>query len=76
MTRLTKEQAAIIGAYTGFTCGDFSDIQEYAEKKFGCPIFTHQFADKELMEKLKILAKDDFLAICYENAREYGQQES
>lgn len=37
MKRLTKEQAAIIGAYTGFSAGPFADIQEYAEKVFGYP---------------------------------------
>jgi len=66
MKRLTKEQAAIIGAYTGITAGSFGDIQEYAEKKFGHPIFTHEFASKEVSEKLKELSKPDFLAICYD----------
>ena len=32
--KLTKEQAAIIGAYTGITCGSFSDIHKLAEKAF------------------------------------------
>ena len=29
--RLTREQAAIIGAYTGICCGPFSDIHALAE---------------------------------------------
>ena len=62
--RLTKEQAAIIGAFTGIACGPFRDIQEYAEKKFGRPIWTHEFADRELAEELKELAREDFLDIC------------
>jgi hypothetical protein len=66
MTRLTKEQAAIIGAYTGITAGPFSDVHEYAEKLFDRPIWTHQFADEEISKKLRELAKPDFLAICYE----------
>ena len=66
--RLTKEQAAIVGAYTGFTAGSFSDIHEYAEKLFGRPVWTHEFADKEIAQKLSDLAKPDFLAICHEEA--------
>lgn len=62
--KLTKEQAAIIGLYTGITCGPFSDIHELAEKLIGHPVFTHQFADREMVEKLKELVRPDFLALC------------
>lgn len=63
--KLTKEQAAIIGAYTGITCSPFSAIHEYAEKKLGRPIWTHQFGDEALAEELKAAAKEDFIALCY-----------
>lgn len=63
--RLTKEQAAIIGAYTGITCGSFGDIHELAEKRLGRPIWTHQFADVRLVEELKAAVSPDFLAICH-----------
>ena len=62
--RLTKEQAAILGAFTGITMGPFSDIHEYAEQKLGRPIFTHEFASEKLCDELKELARKDFLAIC------------
>lgn len=45
MNQLTKEQAAVIGLYTGWSCGPFADIQELADRLLGCPTFTHQFAD-------------------------------
>lgn len=64
MKRLTKKQAAIIGLYTGCVCGNFSDIHKYAEEVYGCPILTHQFGDKKFNEKLRMLCKGDFLAIC------------
>ena len=66
MSRLTREQAAIIGAYTGICCGPFADMHEYAEKKLGRPIWTHQFANKTLMRELAAAAKDDFVALCAE----------
>lgn len=66
MNRLTKEQAAILGLYTGIACGPFSDIQELAEEVAGCSIWTHQFANEEIVEKLKELVKPRFLAICHQ----------
>jgi hypothetical protein len=64
MERLTKEQAAVIGVFTGILCGSFSDMQEYASKLAGESLWTHEFASRELSDKLKELAKPDFLAIC------------
>lgn len=66
MQRLTKEQAAIIGLYTGVSCGPFSDIQELAEKVLGCPIMVHQFADKWIWHTAKEKIRPQFLALCYD----------
>jgi hypothetical protein len=66
MQKLTKEQAAIIGLYTGISCGGFGDIHELAEKLMGHPIWTHQFADKEFVNTLKEKVKPLFLEICSE----------
>lgn len=64
MNKLTKEQAAIIGLYTGITCGPFRDIHELAEKIIGRSIFTHEFADKDFCEELKQKIKPMFIEIC------------
>ncbi|WP_411033366.1 hypothetical protein [Shinella sp. BYT-45] len=64
--RLTKEQAAIIGAYTGITASNFSVVHEYAERKLGRPIWTHEFADEGLTAELKEASREDFLSIVYE----------
>lgn len=58
-----KEVGAIVGAYTGMLCGRFSDLQEYAEKLFGCPVWTHEFGEEAFMTKLKDKAKPDFLRL-------------
>lgn len=63
-TKLTKEQAAIIGAYTGVTCGPFGDVHEYIEKIMGRPVFTHEMASEKLMEEVRTLARPDFIALC------------
>ena len=62
--RLTREQAAIVGAYTGVSCGPFSDIHSYVEKVLGRPVWTHEMAGEEVMTAVRDAAKADFLAIC------------
>lgn len=69
LPRLTKDQAAIIGAFTGVCMGPFGDIQEYAERKLGRPIWTHEFASEALSAELKEAARDDLLSIVHEAAR-------
>ena len=66
MTQLTKEQAAIIGAYTGIALGPFSDIHEYAERILGRPIWTHEFASKTVIAELRGASKADLLSLAYE----------
>lgn len=68
MQRLTKEQAAVIGAFTGITAGPFSDIHEYAERILGRPVWTHQFANEHVMAELKAAARADFMALVHEPA--------
>ena len=65
--RLTRRQSAILGAFTGISCGPFEAVHEYAEKKLGRPVWTHEFASKERVAELKEAAREDFLSICYEN---------
>lgn len=62
--RLTRRQAAILSAYTGFLCGPFSDMHELAEKLLGRPVWSHEFASKTLAADLAERAKPLFLEIC------------
>lgn len=64
MKTLTKEQAAIIGVYTGFLAGPFSEMHEYIEKIMGRPVFTHELGDDKTVEQIQEKSKADFLAIC------------
>lgn len=66
MQRLTKEQAAIIGAYTGICCGPFSDIHEYVEQKLGRLVLTHELIYHETQKEIKERTKEDFMSLCYE----------
>lgn len=64
--RLTADQAAIIGAFTGVLCGPFSDLHGYAERVLDRPIFTHEFGSQTVADTLSAASKRDFLALCYE----------
>lgn len=64
--RLTRRQAAIIGAYTGYTCGPFEDIHELAEEVLGRPTWTHEFASERLAEELREKVKPLLMEICAE----------
>jgi len=60
---MTKQEAAIVSAYTGFLCGEFSYMHKYAEKLFGRPIFSHEFGSEIVAKKLKDLSKPDFIGL-------------
>ena len=66
MSKLTRDQAAIIGLYTGVSMGPFEDVQKFAEDLLERPVFTHELANQDLCEKLKELVKPQFIQICAE----------
>ena len=44
--KLTREQAAIIGVFTGISCGPFSDVHKKAEELLGRPVLTHEMGNE------------------------------
>jgi hypothetical protein len=69
MTMLTKEQAAIIGVYTGVTCGPFSDVHEKIEQLLGGSVMTHEMAHESVWTMAKAKVKDEFLALCFKEEK-------
>lgn len=63
MTKLTKEQAVVLTAYTGILMCNFSDFHEYVEKILGRSVWTHEFGDKETSELIKQKSKEDFMKL-------------
>ena len=63
---MTKQEKLIVSAYTGILMTDFSDLHEFAEKKLGRPIWTHEFAEESVMNALKDAVRIDFLKLCKE----------
>lgn len=60
---MTKREAAIVSAYTGYLIGDFAEMQVYAESLFKRPCFTGEFGSERFAEELKQKAKPDFVAM-------------
>lgn len=60
---ITKREAAIVSAYTGYLLGKFTDLQEYIEEILKRPVFTHELANKETIKLIKEKSKDDFMSI-------------
>ncbi len=64
---MTKQEAAIIMAYTGTTLltgEDFSIFHKYIEEKLERPVWTHEFADKAVWKQIKEASKEDFINLC------------
>ena len=57
---MSKEEAAIITAYTGIHIGDFPTFHAYIEKKLGRPIWTHELANSEIWKEIKEKTRKDF----------------
>lgn len=60
---MTKREAAIVTAYTGFVIGEFSNAHAYIEEIMGRPVWTHELASKELAAEISERAKADFVGI-------------
>ena len=62
---MTKKEAAIITAYTGYVIGDFQEAHKYIEEKMGRPVSTREIAksNKLFHKRLHTKIKPDFCAI-------------
>ena len=63
--RLTEEQAAIMMAFTGISCGPFELFYRYAQEKLNRQVQFHDaLTRKEFMAEIKEASREDFLNIC------------
>ncbi len=63
---MTRQVAAIVSAYTGVLIGGFSEMNIYVEKVLNRPVWTHEFARKDVAEEIKQASKNDFCGIVVE----------
>ncbi len=60
---MTKKEAAIITAYTRIMVGEFSDFHKYIEEKLRRSVYTHELANEDIWNELKIVCKEDLANI-------------
>lgn len=58
---ITKREAAIITAYTGYLIGDLGEVYAYLSEKAGRPVFTHEIP--YIAEYYKASIKKDFVSM-------------
>lgn len=70
MDKLTRQQGAVLGAFTGILCGEMSDLHEYIEKIMGRPVWTHEMGQQSIADEIKEKARPDFLALIAQERRQ------
>ena len=60
---MTREESAIISAFTGILAGPFNALHEYVEKIMGRPVFTHELGSAEVTAQIKEKSRADFIAL-------------
>jgi hypothetical protein len=61
--KVTREESAIITAFTGVLSGPFDAFHAYVEKIMGRPLLTHELADQEMAAQIKEKSRADFVAL-------------
>jgi hypothetical protein len=60
---MTTYEAAVVTAYTGILCVEFTHFHKYAETLLGRPVFTHEFGSQGVADLLKEKSRADFIAL-------------
>lgn len=55
---MTKREAAIISAYTGYVIGDIDEMYKYINEIMGRTVFTHEISI--LFDEIREKAETDF----------------
>lgn len=60
---LTREQAAIVGAFTGYLLCSVQELKAYAESVLERPVFIHEIGLETFEKELKEAAREDFIRL-------------
>lgn len=66
---MTKQECAVIMAYTGVTMLKGDDLRMfygYVERICGRPIMTHELVSSEVLKEIEEKSKPDFIRLCSE----------
>ena len=63
---MTREEAILLSAYTGFLLvQDFSDVHKFCEDTLGRPIWTHEFAHKDVQKEIQDKLRPQIMKLIY-----------
>lgn len=60
---MTKREAAIVSAYTGYLIGPFDEYHRYVEEKLGRQVQTAELRDPAIEKDIQSAAFGDFITI-------------
>lgn len=61
---MKKQEAILVSAFTGFLLTkDFSAVHKFCEDLLGRPIWTHEFASRNVQEEIKAKCRPLILAM-------------
>ena len=63
---MTREEAILLSAYTGFLLvQDFSDVHKFCEDTLGRSIWTHEFADEDVQKEIQDKLRPQIMKLIY-----------
>ena len=60
---MTKREALIVSAYTGYFMCNMSELHKFIEETLGRAIDIHELADDETLNELRDKVRDEFIKI-------------
>lgn len=60
---MTKREALIVSAYTGYFMCDMSELHKFVEEILGRAIDIHELVDDETFNELRDKVRDEFVKI-------------
>lgn len=60
---MTKKEAVVISAYTGYLIAEFEYVHEYIEQILERSVWSHELASEVLWDEIREKAKPDFLKL-------------
>lgn len=67
---LTKREAAIITAYTGYLIGSFDEYHKYITEIMERPVYTHELGNKDVIAEIQKRSMEDFVGLEMEKEEE------
>jgi len=60
---MSKREAAIVAAYTGYLIGSFDEMHTYIEEILKRPVFTSELGDPVIKQQIHEASRADFVAL-------------